>query len=84
MLACDNFKPKARRTREEQLRKNSCKAVSSAVFSCVCVNFGEAKIIKHDRHLSHDTAELTTSRDFLLSCFLSCALGLSNSPTKST
>ena len=70
----------------------SREAVSSAVSSRVRVNFGEAKIIKHDRYLSHDlarqkshqkftrtreeTAELTASRDFLLSCFLSCAPGL--------
>ena len=34
--------------KRKQLSKKSCKAVSSAVFSHVCINFGDAKIIKHD------------------------------------
>ena len=83
---------KAWHTREEQLSKRSREAVSSAVSFRVHVNFGEAKIIKHDIYLSHDlarqkshqnlcahggeTAELMASRDFLLSCFLLCVPGL--------
>ena len=43
---------KAWRTREEQPSKKSREAVSSAVSSRVHVNFGEAKIIKHDIYVS--------------------------------
>ena len=51
---CQNFKPGAHE--RKQLSKKSREAVSSAVSSRVRVNFGEAKIIKHDRYLSHNLA----------------------------
>ena len=49
-----NLKPGAHE--RKQLSKKFHEAVSSAVSSRVRVNFGEAKIIKHVRYLSHDLA----------------------------
>ena len=48
------IKPSARE--RKQLSKIIREAVSSAVSSRVRVDFGEAKIIKHDRYLSRDLA----------------------------
>ena len=77
----------------EQLSKMSREAINSAVSSRVRVNFREVfasrgcdtkiclKYLPHQNLRAHGkkTAELTASRDFLLSCFLLCALGLSPS-----
>ena len=52
-LGC-HFRPDAHE--RKQLSKKTREAVSSAVSSRMRVNFGEAKIIKHDRYLSHDLA----------------------------
>ena len=76
----------------KQLSKKSRETVSSAVSSRVRVNFGEIFASRGREtylsfliifaspkftHTREETAELTASRDFLLSCFLSCAPGFS-------
>ena len=53
---CDSRLLKPDVHERKQLSKKSRETVSSAVSSRVRVNFGEAKIIKHDRYLSHDLA----------------------------
>ena len=72
---------KARRTRVETAEQK----VISAVSSRVCINYQtwhifvswpcEAKNSPKFTRTREETAELTASREFVLSCFLSCAPG---------